>query len=88
MVNLSLGGCATDGTDPMSQTVNTLTEQSGTLFVVAAGNHPNDQDCFYDERVSTPAAADSALAVGSVTKQDLVLGEDRYCPVASVVSTT
>ncbi|GAB3406877.1 S8 family serine peptidase [Flindersiella endophytica] len=70
VVNLSLGGCATDGTDPLSQAVNEISEQSGTLFVVAAGNHPNNPYCFDDERVSAPAAADSALAVGAVTKQD------------------
>jgi len=38
VVNLSLGGEPTDGTDPMSQAVNRLTSQYRTLFVVAAGN--------------------------------------------------
>ncbi|MBM7784697.1 S8 family serine peptidase [Tenggerimyces flavus] len=70
VVNLSLGSCATDGKDPKSQAVNAMTKKYGTLFVVAAGNHPADPNCFADERVSSPAAADSALAVASVTKQD------------------
>ncbi|MDQ3788201.1 MAG: S8 family serine peptidase, partial [Actinomycetota bacterium] len=38
VVNMSLGGGPTDGTDLMSQTLNELSESSGTLFVVAAGN--------------------------------------------------
>ncbi|RLK59518.1 subtilase family protein [Actinokineospora cianjurensis] len=62
VVNLSLGSYPTDGTDPASQVVNTLTARDGTLFVIAAGNYGSD------EAVSSPAAADSALAVGSITK--------------------
>jgi hypothetical protein len=38
IVNLSLGASPTDGSDPVSQSVNQLTETTGTLFVVAAGN--------------------------------------------------
>jgi hypothetical protein len=38
VVNMSLGGYTSDGEDPLSEAVNRLTEQSGTLFVVAAGN--------------------------------------------------
>ncbi|MFE0026852.1 S8 family serine peptidase [Amycolatopsis sp. NPDC059021] len=64
IVNLSLGSYPTDGTDPESQTVNKLSKQYGTLFVVAAGNSGQD------EGVSSPATADAALAVGSVTKSD------------------
>ncbi len=70
VVNLSLGSCATDGKDPKSQAVNAMTKKYGTLFVVAAGNHPADPNCFADERVSSPAAAYSAFAVASVTKQE------------------
>ncbi|WBB67655.1 S8 family serine peptidase [Micromonospora sp. WMMD812] len=64
VVNMSLGGPITDGTDPLSDAVNTLTREHGTLFVVAAGNEGAD------EAVSTPAAADAALAVASVDKSD------------------
>ncbi|WP_290052376.1 S8 family peptidase [Amycolatopsis solani] len=66
VVSMSLGGGPSDGTDPMSEAVNTLTRQYGTLFVIAAGNFGQD------ETVSTPAAADSALAVASVSKKDLL----------------
>lgn len=68
VVNMSLGGGTSDGTDPVSETLNTLTLQYGTLFVVAAGNAGRD------ESVSTPAAADAALAVASVSKQDALSG--------------
>ncbi|MFS8102426.1 S8 family serine peptidase [Lentzea alba] len=64
VVNLSLGGGATDGTDPMSQAVNNLTAQTGTLFVIAAGNAGTAGS------VASPGAADAALTVGSVTKTD------------------
>ncbi|AOS62249.1 S8 family peptidase [Actinoalloteichus hymeniacidonis] len=64
VANLSLGIGPTDGTDPLSLAVNTLTEQSGTLYVISAGNFRAD------ESVSSPAAADAALAVASVTKND------------------
>ncbi|MEV6239291.1 S8 family serine peptidase [Lentzea sp. NPDC051838] len=64
IVNLSLGGGATDGTDPMSQAVNNLTAQTGTLFVIAAGNAGAAGS------VASPGAADAALTVGSVTKAD------------------
>lgn len=64
VVNLSLGGGATDGTDPLSMEVNRLTAASGALFVIAAGNQGPTG------KVSNPASADAALAVASVTKQD------------------
>ncbi|MEV4658782.1 S8 family serine peptidase [Micromonospora sp. NPDC049301] len=64
VVNMSLGGYATDGNDPVSAAVNELTRAYGTLFVAAAGNDGAE------EAVTTPAAADAALAVGSVNKSD------------------
>ncbi|ONI84726.1 hypothetical protein ALI22I_29905 [Saccharothrix sp. ALI-22-I] len=66
VVNLSLGSAwPTDGSDPMSQAVNRLTEQSGALFVVAAGNSGPD-----DQSIGSPAAADAALTVGAVDRSD------------------
>lgn len=65
IVSMSLGGFPTDGTDPMSVAVNELTARTGTLFVVAAGNLGGG-----GQRINTPASADAALAVGSVTKSD------------------
>src|SRR5262249_5199393 len=38
VVSMSLGSEPTDGTDPISQEVNALTAETGTLFVIAAGN--------------------------------------------------
>jgi subtilisin family serine protease len=64
IVNLSLSSAATDGTDPASLAVDALTEQTGTLFVVATGNDSRDA------AVGSPAAASSALSVGAVDKQD------------------
>ncbi|ADJ44733.1 subtilisin-like serine protease [Amycolatopsis mediterranei S699] len=69
VVNLSLGGDATDGTDPVSQAVNALTTRYGTLFVAAAGND-RSLDLPEPGPVVAPAAADAALAVGSVSAQD------------------
>ncbi|MFE6817203.1 S8 family serine peptidase [Streptomyces sp. NPDC057675] len=64
VVNMSLSASATDGTDPMSQAVNSLTASTGALFVVAAGNEG------VNEKVSSPASADAALAVGAVDAHD------------------
>ncbi|OLF09076.1 hypothetical protein BLA60_21055 [Actinophytocola xinjiangensis] len=64
VVNMSLGGQPTDGQDPMSIAVNTLSREYGTLFVIAAGNYGQDQS------VGSPATADDALSVGSVSKTD------------------
>jgi subtilisin family serine protease len=64
VVNMSLGGGDSPGLDPMEEAVQTLTEQYGTLFVIAAGNSGGDRT------VGSPASADSALAVGAVDKQD------------------
>jgi len=64
VVNMSLGGWPTDGTDPMSLAVNRISKQYGTLFVIAAGNFGRDGS------IGTPAAADAALSIGSVTKAD------------------
>ncbi len=64
VINMSLGGDASDGTDDLSQAVNRISRSSGALFVIAAGN------CFFPEpqTVSSPAAADDALAVGNLQR--------------------
>ncbi|MFI7641831.1 S8 family peptidase [Nonomuraea sp. NPDC049400] len=63
VVNMSLGSCCGNGTDPMSRALNELTKKHGTLFVTAAGNESDPLT------VSVPAAADEALAVGAVDKE-------------------
>ncbi|HWM06476.1 MAG TPA: S8 family serine peptidase, partial [Actinophytocola sp.] len=66
VVNMSLGSdFPSDGTDPMSLAVNRLTEQTGSLFVVAAGNTGPGA-----ESIGSPAAADAALTVGAVDRED------------------
>ncbi|MGW5577173.1 S8 family serine peptidase [Micromonospora chokoriensis] len=63
VVNMSLGGPDSPGTDPLEEAVGTLTDRYGTLFVVAAGNEGNSG------AVSSPASADAALAVGAVDRE-------------------
>jgi subtilisin family serine protease len=76
IVNMSLAGPATDGSDVLSQALNTLAAQYGTLFVVAAGNAGDPQS------VGTPGTADAALTVASVTKQDTMSGFSSRGPRA------
>ncbi|MBE1486312.1 S8 family serine peptidase [Plantactinospora soyae] len=66
VVNLSLGGAPSDGTDPVSQAVDRLSAEHGTLFVAAAGNRGAYAP------VSAPASADAALAVSSVDSADRI----------------
>lgn len=63
VVNMSLGGEPTDGTDPMSQALNELSRATGTLFVVAAGNSG-----LIAKKVVSPGSADDALTVAAVDK--------------------
>ncbi|PPK70579.1 S8 family peptidase [Actinokineospora auranticolor] len=65
VVNMSLGAGITDGTDPLSELVDRLSAETGTLFVVAAGNYGSA-----DRAISTPGAAASALTVGAVDRED------------------
>lgn len=67
VINLSMGGDHTDGTDPLSTAVNTLTAAHGVLFVVAAGN-----DGPTAGTVASPGAADAALTVAAVDKSDRI----------------
>ncbi|MEU3612244.1 S8 family serine peptidase [Streptomyces sp. NPDC006872] len=62
VVNMSLGSrLPSDGTDPLSQAVNSLSAQGDSLFVVAAGNSGPGTTT-----IGAPAAADAALTVGAV----------------------
>ncbi|MFE5108298.1 S8 family serine peptidase [Streptomyces sp. NPDC056663] len=65
IVSMSLGSSeASDGTDPMAQAVNTLSAETGTLFVIAAGNSGAPGS------IGSPGAADSALTIGAVDSAD------------------
>jgi subtilisin family serine protease len=66
VVNLSLGSRSpSDGADPMSQALNRITAETGALFVVAAGN-----DGPAAGTIGSPGAADAALTVGAVDRND------------------
>ncbi|MEV0097288.1 S8 family serine peptidase [Streptomyces sp. NPDC050738] len=67
IVSMSLGSGPTDGTDPVSAALNQLSEQYGSLFVVAAGNTGPAASS-----VSSPASADDALAVAAVDSTNTV----------------
>ncbi|GAA4962912.1 hypothetical protein HD597_002141 [Nonomuraea thailandensis] len=69
VVNLSLGSPEAGG--PLTDAVARLTQQYGTLFVVAAGN----DGC--DSCVGAPGDAPAALTVGAVD------GQDRLAPFSS-----
>ena len=70
VVSMSLGTVeASDGTDPLSQAVNRLSASSGALFVIAAGNTGPAKTT-----IGSPGAADAALTVGAVDKQDVLAG--------------
>ncbi|MFD6431426.1 S8 family serine peptidase [Streptomyces venezuelae] len=65
VVSMSLGSSeASDGTDPMAAAVNSLSKETGALFVVAAGNTGAPSS------IGSPGAADSALTVGAVDSAD------------------
>ncbi|MCT4352833.1 S8 family serine peptidase [Streptomyces sp. Je 1-79] len=65
IVSMSLGSReGSDGTDPMAQAVNTLSAETGALFVIAAGNSGAPGS------IGSPGAADSALTIGAVDSAD------------------
>ncbi|MEU8083568.1 S8 family serine peptidase [Micromonospora sp. NPDC049101] len=66
VVNMSLGVSAWHTQDdPLSQSVNQLTAETGALFVVAAGNSGPDP-----YTLGAPATADAALTIGAVDGSD------------------
>ncbi|MEU1616552.1 S8 family serine peptidase [Streptomyces sp. NPDC005722] len=64
VINLSLGDTDTPGTDAVEAMVDTVTRDHGALVVAAAGNNGAGS------RVSSPASADRALAVGAAEADD------------------
>ncbi|RBQ18231.1 peptidase S8 [Spongiactinospora rosea] len=69
VVNMSLGGRDDWRLDPVEEAVNVLSERTGALFVVAAGNEGPGEST-----VGSPGSADAALTVGAVDKQDQLAG--------------
>ncbi len=76
VVNMSLGGGPSDGTDLLSASVNRLSAETGALFVIAAGN---SQDPGYLS-LSSPGAADAALTVGAVDSRDQLAPFSNWGP--------
>ncbi|MFD5802073.1 S8 family serine peptidase [Streptomyces sp. NPDC127020] len=65
IVSMSLGSTEpSDGTDPMAEAVDSLSRETGALFVVAAGNTGAPSS------IGSPGAADAALTVGAVDSAD------------------
>lgn len=78
VISISLGcgprnGCVSDGTDPASMAVNSLTASTGALFVIAAGNDGLDP-----ETLGTPGVADAALTVAASNEGDIVNPIPRF----------
>ncbi|MEV5605009.1 S8 family serine peptidase [Streptomyces sp. NPDC052299] len=65
IVSMSLGGQPSDGTDALSEAVNELSDATGALFVIAAGN-----DGPTAGTINAPGAADAALTVAATDKSD------------------
>jgi subtilisin family serine protease len=65
IINMSLGGWAGNEIDPMEEAVNRLSEDSGVLFVIAAGNSGPGAGT-----IDSPGTADAALTAGAVDKSD------------------
>ncbi|WP_344156703.1 S8 family serine peptidase [Kribbella yunnanensis] len=65
VVNFSIGGADSPEIDPLEEAVNRLTAETGTLFVIAAGNSGPGAGS-----VGSPGSAEAALTVGAVDKQD------------------
>ncbi|NJQ06489.1 S8 family serine peptidase, partial [Streptomyces lonarensis] len=65
IINMSLGVPPAQGPDPMADAVDRISEETGALFVVAAGNRGPGSGT-----VLSPGTADTALTVGSVGKDD------------------
>lgn len=65
VVSMSLGSpVPDDGTDPMSQAVNSLSADGGPLFVIAAGN------AYGAGTIGSPGSAEQALTIAAVDKRD------------------
>ncbi|MGV9308269.1 S8 family serine peptidase [Nonomuraea sp. NPDC003727] len=65
VINMSIGSPDTPEVDPIEQAVNTLSERTGALFVISAGNSGSTPGT-----ISSPGSAEAALTVGAVDKSD------------------
>ncbi|WP_069169972.1 S8 family peptidase [Streptomyces griseus] len=65
VINMSLGGPDTLGTDPLEAQVDKVSAEKGVLFAIAAGNSGPGRGT-----VASPGSADAALTVGAVDDDD------------------
>ena len=78
VVSMSLGGEDDPAVvDPVEEAVRTLSDQYGTLFVIAAGN--TDGAVVYGG-VESPGTAEAALTVGAVDDKDALADFSRRGP--------
>ncbi|MEU6341530.1 S8 family serine peptidase [Streptomyces sp. NPDC046977] len=77
VVSMSLGSSdPSDGSDPMSMAVDSLSDETGALFTIAAGNSGRSGT------IGAPGAADEALTVGAVDTSDALAGFSSRGPRA------
>ncbi|MFD0312826.1 S8 family peptidase [Streptomyces flavalbus] len=79
VVNLSLGGEDTEGTDPLEEAVDRLSARTGALFVVAAGNDGESGA----RTIGSPGSSPAALTVGAVDRGDVPAAFSGRGPTAS-----
>ncbi|MFD6757499.1 S8 family serine peptidase [Streptomyces roseolus] len=77
VVSMSLGARTSEAADAMSRAVDALTDASGALLVVAAGN-----DGPSDGTVGTPGIARKALTVGAFDNDDVLAPFSSRGPTA------
>jgi subtilisin family serine protease len=80
VVNLSLGGTDTPGIDPQEEAVNRLSAESGTLFVISAGNE--------GRAVSGPSARPAAPTPRSPSAPSTHPTSSRTSPAVARASGT
>jgi subtilisin family serine protease len=89
IISMSLDSSVpSDGTDPLSQALDSISASTGALFVVAAGNegispegNPNGGPGSCAQCIGSPGAATAALTVGANTDGcDFSFGDPNTCP--------
>ncbi|WP_030667836.1 S8 family peptidase [Streptomyces sp. NRRL B-1347] len=78
VVNLSLGGGDSEGTDPLEAAVDRLSADKGVLFAVSAGNNGESGP----GTIGSPGSAKAALTVGAVDGDDKLADFSSRGPLA------
>jgi subtilisin family serine protease len=74
LVNLSMAGDPTNGTDPLCREVNYLTAHGITVVIAAGNGGPRARS------IGSPGAAENAITVGKVDGQDRVTRDSARGP--------